>query len=128
MFLLCRQSSFADFKVSGVQKAHLDALHSLQLELLGHRRKAAAAHKQQHRQPALLSQQEQQQLSPLAAAAAAAAAGSSTSSGLGLALTLGEEVLELQLVQLLLSLLFVELEAGLCEQALAKIQVSIAAV
>lgn len=124
----CRQANFADFKVSGLQKVYQDALHSLQVELLGHRRKAATAHKQQHKQQHPdLTQQQLQQMTPLAAAAAtSAAAGSgSSSSGLGLAVTLGEQALELQLVQLLLGLLLAELEAGYTEHVLAKIQVSI---
>lgn len=108
--------------MSGLQKAYADALFSLQLELLAHRRKAAAAHKQQHKQPVELTQQQLQQLTP-SAAAVAGATGSNTSSGLGMPITLGEEALELQLVQLLLGLLHAEVEAGLCEQALAKIQV-----
>lgn len=121
-----RQSSFADFKVSGVQKVYQDALYSLQLELLAHRRRVATMHKQQqqHMQPPQLTPQQLQQLTPLAAAAAAAAAaGSSGATGLAAAVTLGEEALELQLVQLLLGLLCAEFEAGYCEHALAKIQV-----
>lgn len=104
-----------------MQKVYQDALHSLQVELLAHRRRAAAALKQQHKQPPPeLTPQQLQQLTPLAAAAASSAP---ASSGLGLAVTLGEQALELQLVQLLLGLLYVELEAGYCEHALAKIQV-----
>lgn len=106
-----------------------DALHSLQVELLGHRRKAATAHKQQHKQQLPdLTQQQLQQMTPLAAAAATSAAavsGSSSSIGLGLAVTLGEQALELQLVQLLLALMLAELEAGYTEHALAQIQVGI---
>jgi hypothetical protein len=78
---------------------------------------------QQHMQPPQLTPQQLQQLTPLAAAAAAAAAGSSGATGLAAAVTLGEEALELQLVQLLLGLLCAEFEAGYCEHALAKIQV-----
>jgi hypothetical protein len=120
----CRQASFADFKVSGVQKVYQDALHSLQLELLAHRRRAAAALKQQqHKQPPQPPELTPQQLAQLTPMAAAAASSAPASSGLGLAVTLGEQALELQLVQLLLGLLYVELEAGYCEQALAKVQV-----
>jgi hypothetical protein len=108
--------------VSGLLKVYEDALHSLQLELLSQRRRAAAAHKEQHRQPPQLTQEQQQQLTPLGAAGAAAAA-TASSSGLGLPVTLDEEALELQLVQLLLGLLHAELEAGYTEQALAKMQV-----
>jgi hypothetical protein len=111
-----------------------DALHSLQMELLGHRRKAVTAHKQQHKQQLPdLTQQQLQQMTPLAAAAATSAAAvsgssssSSSSNGLGLAVTLGEQALELQLVQLLLALMLAELEAGYTEHALAKIQVGAA--
>lgn len=108
-----------------MQKVYQDALHSLQVELLAHRRRVAAAlkqqHKQQHKQPPPeLTPQQLQQLTPLAVAAASSAP---ASSGLGLAVTLGEQALEQQLVQLLLGLLYVELEAGYCEHALAKIQV-----
>jgi hypothetical protein len=120
---VCRQCSFADFKVSGLQKVYQDALHSLQLELLSQRRRAAAAHREQRKQPPQLTQEQQQQLTPLGAAAAAAATVSSSGLGLGLPVTLHEEALELQLVQLLLGLLYVEFEAGYTEQALAKMQV-----
>lgn len=138
-----RQSSFADFKVSGLQKVYQDALHSLQLELIGQRRRTATAAKQHHHQQQRaqvggsgssisgdLTPQQLAVLTPLGAAAAAAAAASAagstgSSSGLGLGVSVGEEALELQLVQLLLGLLCVELEAGYSEQALAKIQVCV---
>lgn len=122
----CRQCSFAEFKVSGVQKAYCDALHSLQLELLAQRRRAAAAHKQQHKQALQLDPQQLHQLTPLGVAAATAASSSnssSSSSGLCLPVSVGEEALELQLVQLLLGLMYSDLGAGYCEQTLAKMQV-----
>jgi hypothetical protein len=126
-----RQSSYAEFTVSSLHKIYLDASSCLQLELSATRRRAAAAAKQQQQraQASLLSQEQLQQLTPLAAAAAAAAAaagggaGASSNRVLQQPLCVGEEVLELQLVQLLLGLLHAELGAGHCEAALAKMQV-----
>jgi hypothetical protein len=126
--LLCRQATFASYSVSTLQQAYQQAVHALYKELLLTRRKAAAAHKQQQQHYAAteLTQQQLQQLSPAAAAAAAGGGSVSTAAAASAAavpLAAGEQVLELQLVQLLLGLLHSELQAGHNEQAIAKIQV-----
>jgi len=130
-WMSCRQSSFASFNVSGVQRSYQDALHALHVELLATRRKAAAAMmaaakanqpRQQHLDSTALDL-----MTPVAAAAVAAGTSGRGGSSSTCVVSVGEAALELQLVQLLLGLLHVELVAGHTEQAVAKIQVGQAA-
>lgn len=129
------QANFASFTVSAAKQAHDDALSALRGELLVCRRAAAAAARDGAAAGGGGRQLSPDELGALApAAAAAATAGGGAAGGLGGAgsaaaaaaatpLSAGEEALELRLVQLLLSLLLLELRAGYSEQVVARVQV-----